>query len=449
MESTKKPTEQDVLDKVNVRRIHEHEKERWSSIVEKEHYLHNSRLVGEQLRYIAELNGQWLALIAWSGAAYHIAGRDQWIGWSDQQRRNRLHFLVSNSRFLLRTKRGEYPNLASRILRLCLDRLDGDWREHYGHGLLVAETFVDIESYAGTCYKASNWIELGKTKGFERTGKDYYEPHGRPKRLFIRPLVQNAGELLMAEELPAPWNAQEREFHPGCAVKTPELRSLFEQFNSIPDPRSVRGRRYPIGCLLTIAFCAVLAGAQGYEAISDYASHLTQPQRRGLRCWKRRNGKFDAPSTTTFWELFNAVDTEQLDLVVCRALRGFQQDKRPEAIAVDGKVVRSTRPDENYENKLNLFAALAHDKPIVQNQIAIDDKSNEIPALPDLLDPLDLDGVVVTADALNTQRKSARYIVQDKGGHYLFTAKENQPKLRERIEERLAGRTFSLRSPHH
>jgi len=98
---------------------------------------------------------------------------------------------------------------------------------------------------------------------------------------------------------------------------------------------------------------------------------------------------------------------------------------------------------------LNLFAALAHDKPIVQNQIAIDDKSNEIPALPDLLDPLDLDGVVVTADALNTQRKSARYIVQDKGGHYLFTAKENQPKLRERIEERLAGRTFSLRSPHH
>jgi hypothetical protein len=439
MESTKKPTEQDVLDKVNVRLIHEHEKVLWNSIIEKEHYLHNSRLVGEQLRYVVEMDKEWVALISWSGAAYHISGRDQWIGWSDQQRRNRLHFLVSNSRFLLRSNRGEYPNLASRILRLSLDRLDDDWREQYGHGLLMAETFVDIESYAGTCYKASNWIELGKTKGFERAGKDYYESHERPKRLFIRPLRKNAEDLLRADELPAPWALEERNFHPGCTVKTPDLRSLFEQLNSIPDPRAVRGRRYPIGCLLTIAFCAVLAGAQGYEAIADYAFHLSQPQRRSLRCWKRRNGKYDAPSTTTFWELFNTIDTEQLDLVVCRILRELPGSSRPEAIAVDGKVIRSTRPDETHNNKLNLFAALAHGKPIVQNQIAIDDKSNEIPALPDLLEPLDLDGVVVTADALNTQRESARYIVQEKGGHYQFTAKDNQPKLCERIEERLSA----------
>lgn len=448
MESTKKTTEQDVLDKVNVRLIHEHEKERWNSLVEKEHYLHNPRLVGEQLRYVAEVDGKWVALLSWSGAAYHISGRDQWIGWTDQQRRNRLHFLVSNSRFLLRTNRGEYPNLASRILRLSMDRLDGDWREHYGHGLLLAETFVDIESYAGTCYKASNWIELGKTKGFERTGKNYYEAHDRPKRLFIRPLIKNAKTLLSADKLPSPWDVEERSFHPGCTVKTPELRSLFDQFNAISDPRSANGRRYPIGCLLTIAFCAVLAGAQGYEAIADYASYLSHPQRRALRCWKRRSGKFSAPSTTTFWELFNAVSTEELDQVVCGVLRDLQGTK-PEAIAVDGKIVRSTRPDDAHDNKLNLFAALAHDRPIVQNQIAIDDKSNEIPALPELLEPLDLDGVVVTADALNTQRESARHIVQNKGGHYHFTVKDNQPTLCERIEERLAGRTFSLGPSHH
>ena len=155
------------------------------------------------------------------------------------------------------------------------------------------------------------------------------------------------------------------------------------------------------------------------------------------------------PSTSTFWELFNSVDTEELDLVLCRVLRELQGDERPEAIAVDGKIVRSTRPDATHDNKLNLFAALAHDKPIIQNQIAIDDKSNEIPALPDLLEPLDLDGVVVTADALNTQRESARYIVQDKGGHYQFTVKDNQPTLNERIEQRLSGRTFSLSPPHH
>ena len=447
MEFTTKPTEQDVLDKVTVRPIQEHEKTKWDGVIEREHYLHNPRLVGEQRRYVAEVEGDWLALLSWSGAAYHLAGRDRWIGWSDLQRRNRLHFVVSNSRFLLRAGRGEYPNLASRILRLSLARLDIDWREHYGHGLLLAETFVDIEAYAGTCYKASNWIELGKTKGFERAGADYYEPHGHPKRLFIRPLHRKAQKLMAAAELPDAWKAHERSFHPGCTVKTPQLRSFFEHFNAMADPRAVRGRRYPLGCLLTIAACAVLAGAQGYEAIADFAAHLTQPQRRALRCWKRRNGEYDAPCATTFWELLNHIDNDELDQLVGNVLRDLQGD-RPEAIAIDGKTVRSTRPDETHDNKLNLFAALAHGKAVVQNQVAIDDKSNEIPALPELLAPLELDGTVVTADALNTQRESARHIVQDKGGHYVFTVKDNQQNLRKRIEQRLSGRTFSLSPPH-
>ncbi|MCP4208936.1 MAG: DUF4338 domain-containing protein, partial [Shimia sp.] len=137
MDSTKKPTEQDVLDKVILRPIQEHEKSRWNQLIEQDHYLHNPRLVGEQLRYVAEVDGEWVALLSWSGAAYHIAGRDRWIGWADIQRRNRLHFVVSNSRFLLRTRRGEVPNLASRILRLSLARLNADWLEHYGHGLLL------------------------------------------------------------------------------------------------------------------------------------------------------------------------------------------------------------------------------------------------------------------------------------------------------------------------
>jgi hypothetical protein len=447
MEFTTKPTEQDVLDNVAVRPIQEHEKARWNQLIEQDHYLHNPRLVGEQLRCVAEVDGEWVALLSWSGAAYHIAGRDRWIGWTDMQRRNRLHFVVSNSRFLLRTRRGEVPNLASRILRLSLARLNADWLEHYGHGLLLAETFVDIEAYAGTCYRASNWVELGKTKGFERAGTDYYEAHSRPKRLFVRPMHRKAREWLAAPQLPAPWNAHERNFHPGCTVKSNQLRSLFDRFNSMNDPRAVRGRRYPLGCLLSIAACAVLAGAQGYEAIADYAAHLTQPQRRALRCRKRRNGTYDAPSTTTFWELLNKIDTDELDQVVCGALRELQDD-RPEAIAVDGKTIRSTRPDETHDNKLNLFAALAHNQAVVQNQVGIDDKSNEIPALPELLAPLELDGTVVTADALNTQRESARHIVQDKGGHYLFTVKDNQPTLRKRIEQRLSGRTFSHSPPH-
>ncbi len=160
-------TGQDILDRVTLRPIQEHEKPLWNRLIEQEHYLHNATLVGEQIRHVAEYEGDWIALLGWSGAAYHIKGRDHFIGWSDQQRRNRLHFLVSNSRFLLRMKRGECPNLASKVLKLCLERLERDWMERYGHGILFAETFVDLEAYAGTCYKASNWIELGKTKGFD------------------------------------------------------------------------------------------------------------------------------------------------------------------------------------------------------------------------------------------------------------------------------------------
>lgn len=447
MKITIKPTAQDVLDKVAVRLVDESEKHRWNGLIEQEHYLHNATLVGEQLRYVAEVDGEWVALLGWSAAAYHIAGRDEWIGWSDIQRRNRLHFLVSNSRFLLRAERGEYPNLASRILRLVMDRLDRDWRNRYGHGLLLAETFVEPGGYAGTCYKASNWIELGMTRGFERKSVDYYEPHGSPKRLFLRPLRHHAQELLRMKELPDEWKQAERDYPPGCAASVPELRSLFERFNTLEDPRAVRGRRYPLGCLLSIAACAVLAGAQGYEAIADYARSLTQPQRRSLRCRKRHNGKFDAPSLSTFWSILNQIDGDLLDQVVCAYLRDLSP-VRLKALALDGKVVRSTRPDDEYDNKLNLFSALSHQYALVYNQVQIDDKSNEIPAVKTLLDPLEIDGVLITADALHTQRESARYLVQDKGAHYFFTVKDNQPGLRQRIEDALSGRSFSLGPSH-
>jgi hypothetical protein len=256
--------------------------------------------------------------------------------------------------------------------------------ERYGHGILFAETFVDLVAYAGTCYKASNWIELGKTKGFERSGVDYYEHHDQPKRLFVRPLRPDASEVLRSEELPEPWREWEKSFHPGCSVSVPKLRSLFDHFQAMPDPRSKHGRRYSMGCMLSIAACAVVAGAKGYEAIADFAGQLTQAQRRALRCWKNPKGYFTAPSVTTFSDLLNRLDNDELDGVVCGALRELS-GCGAEAIAVDGKTVRSTRPATKNGSKLVLFAALAHDRPVVNHQIKVADKSNEIPAIPELL----------------------------------------------------------------
>ena len=190
-----------------------------------------------------------------------------------------------------------------------------------------------------------------------------------------------------------------------------------------------------------------MAGAQGYEAIADFAEELTQPQRRALRCWKNHKGMYTAPSVTTFSSLLNRLDNDALDVVICIALRELAGDGA-EAVAVDGKTVRSTRPTPEHESKLVLFAALAHDRAVVENQMKISEKSNEIPAMPELLEPLDLDGKLVTADALHTQRETARHIVQDKGADYLFTVKDNQPELKKRIEAHFKGRLFSLGPSH-
>jgi len=119
MESRNKPTEQDLFNKVTVRLIQGDEKARWNELIEQEHYLHNPQLVGEQLRHVAEVDAEWLALLSWSAAAYHIAGRDRWIGWSDMQRRNRLHVLVSKSVSIAnRSRKGSESGFAHSSLKL-------------------------------------------------------------------------------------------------------------------------------------------------------------------------------------------------------------------------------------------------------------------------------------------------------------------------------------------
>jgi hypothetical protein len=122
-----------------------------------DHYIFavaSAHLAGQTLRYVAELDGQWVALICFSAAALHLKGRERWIGWTPRQRARRLLFVVNNSRFLLLPERARYPNLASRVLGLCLRRLSQDWQARWGHPVLVVESFVDESRYRGTCYRA-------------------------------------------------------------------------------------------------------------------------------------------------------------------------------------------------------------------------------------------------------------------------------------------------------
>ena len=135
--------EQAILDGVQVRLIERAELEKFNRLLDEHHYLGGQQAVGERLQYLAlSREGEWLALLVFSAAAKHLKHRDQWIGWSSAQRHRRLSLVTNNSRFLILPERS-VPNLATKVLRLTLDRLSLDWQVRYGHPVLVVETFVD------------------------------------------------------------------------------------------------------------------------------------------------------------------------------------------------------------------------------------------------------------------------------------------------------------------
>ncbi len=149
------------------------------------------------MRYVATYQGRWLALATWSGAAFHLKDRDEFIGWGFEQCRRRRSLLANNSRLLVLPE-CHYPNLISRLMKLMLGRLSGDWLEHWGHPLAMVETFVDPQLYQGTAYKVSGWSHLGKTAGWKRDAADFYIQHDAPKQIWVRELVKNARVKLRA-----------------------------------------------------------------------------------------------------------------------------------------------------------------------------------------------------------------------------------------------------------
>ena len=136
---------------------------RVQALLEQHHYLGGVQAVGEQIHYaVSDAQGEWVAVLIFAAAAKHLRPRDQWIGWSDEQRRRRLALVANNVRFLLLPERN-VPNLGSVVLSRVLARLSDDWQARYAHPLLAVETFVDPERFRGTVYRASGWTELATT----------------------------------------------------------------------------------------------------------------------------------------------------------------------------------------------------------------------------------------------------------------------------------------------
>src|ERR1043165_595236 len=163
MTNQKSTPESDYLRQVSIRLLGLEERERFDSLLETRHYLHSARVGGQSLRYIAEVDGQWVALLVFSGAAPHTKARESEIRWTPRQRSRRLCFVVNNSRFLVLPERQRYPNLASRVLALCLKRLSADWQQQWGHPVVLVESYVDESQYRGTCYRAWGFKSFGLT----------------------------------------------------------------------------------------------------------------------------------------------------------------------------------------------------------------------------------------------------------------------------------------------
>jgi hypothetical protein len=219
---------------------------------------------------------------------------------------------------------------------------------------------------------------------------------------------------------------------------------LLERLGALTDPRARRGKRHQLAGVLAIAAAAVLGGARSYSAIAEFARELEAATLARLGVWRRPYSTcYVAPSEPTLRRTLQQVDADALDRVVGGWLAEQQPalaGDQPEAVAVDGKTLRGAVGENG--RQVHLLAALAHGSGTVLAQRQVDAKSNEITGFRPLLDEVDLDGKVVTADALHAQVAHARWLVQERHADYVFTVKGNQPGLETAIS-RLPQAAFS------
>jgi len=197
--------------------------------------------------------------------------------------------------------------------------------------------------------------------------------------------------------------------------------------HKLDDPRKPRGVRHPVVTVMAIAVCATLSGAQSLAAIAQWAQE--QSARTLTRMGSRRG---TPPSESTILRVLTNINVEQLDERVGQWLA----ERIPLAgkgMAIDGKTLRGSRDGDG--KAVHLVSAVLHEEGVVVAQHRVPDKTNEIKSVQPLLRGRDIQGAVVTGDAMFAQRESAEHLVKDKQADYLLFVKDNQPTLRQDIED--------------
>lgn len=407
--------------------------ERCREFLGQEHALGMRRAKGRSLYQVICRDDVWVGVILWTGSCWHLKARDEWVGWDAVTRSERLQLIVQQGRFLV-LEQTRAPNLASQILGAAIRDLPGQWEEVFGYRPLLAETFTDPESHAGTCYKAAGWEPVGFSG---RDGRHYGEKlpeRVRPKKLWLKPLHPQARERLCACELAPPYRDGVAA-HAGVrsALKTAELASLFQAFQRVPDPRTRAGQRYPMGSVLALVALGLLRGSVHLSGILRTAQRLNQNQRAHLRLRCKKGTRFrPIPGYDVFREVLRRVDLEAL----ARGLTQWLQThagQLPRTLAVDGKTIR---------DHLGLIVTLVDTEEGTPVAVAADvrGKGHELKTTQALLasPEVNLLHATVTADSLHCQDQTAHLITRDKGGDYLLQIRDNQPTLHQLAQQQLA-----------
>jgi hypothetical protein len=165
------------------------EKSLWNEYIDRYHYLRYTPLPGARMKYFVYSGDDILALLGFGASAWRVAPRDWYIGWSDEKRKENLHLVVNNARFLI-LPWVYSKNLASMLLSMVTKRIGEDWERQYQYRPVLLETFVEKNRFSGTCYKAANWKLVGTTKG--RGKKDRFKTARLPQKdIFMYPLQKD------------------------------------------------------------------------------------------------------------------------------------------------------------------------------------------------------------------------------------------------------------------
>lgn len=405
----------------------------------REHGLGAGSEAGDRLCQLVMEGGKLAGVLVWCAAAWHLKDRDEAVGWDAVTRSERLKLVVQLRRFLVLGE-ARRPNLASQCLGAGMRELVVQWESEHGYRPLLAESFSDPESHAGTVYKATNWRRAGTTKGFSQDHTDYYIPNGRPKKLWLKELAPRACELMSARELPeACKGALVSRGGARSPLKQAGLKSLRDALAQVPDPRHPKSRRHPLPALLALIALGLLMGARDALDIWRKVACLSQSQREaiGLRVRDKQTKRLKMPGYDALNDLLAAVEPA----AYARALTAWLQANAgvlPRSLALDGKCVGDGRCGM-------ILTLCRHEsgRPVAMIPASGKKEDCEVSGARALLsDPqVELVNALVTADPLHNKEATVRVILE-KGGDYLIGTKENTSKRLEGATRALDGTPF-------